>query len=393
MRVAVFTSDAQFEANARAAFATAGQVEVVVVALPRVDVLDGVTLVVVDLDTIDQSGLRVLEHSRERGADAMPIVAVTNAISEGATRRLLQLKVSDFLLKPVSPVDLLRACLRATQNGLNGAGNAAQIHTFLAAAGGVGVTTIAIQTALTVLRQSRSENSVCLIDLDFQHGACADYLDLEPRLDLGEIEPRPERLDRQLLEVMLSHHDSGLAVIAAPRRPAEMRSFDPNVVIRLLDLAASSFDNVIIDMPRTWFSWTDNVLAGSDNIFVITEMTVPGLRQVKQLLSVVGERLGDPGKCRVIVNRFHQSLLQPGLRRADLVKALGPTFAGTLPNNYALTREAIDRGVPLDDVKRGNNISTELKKIIQPSSGGADRGEKATGWRLFRSRHKEAAAR
>jgi hypothetical protein len=46
----------------------------------------------------------------------------------------------------------------------------------------------------------------------------ADYLDLEPRLNLGEIEPRPERLDRQLLEVMLSHHPSGLAVVAAPKR-------------------------------------------------------------------------------------------------------------------------------------------------------------------------------
>jgi pilus assembly protein CpaE len=49
----------------------------------------------------------------------------------------------------------------------------------------------------------RGSLSICLVDLDFQHGACADYLDLEPRLVLSEIEPRPERLDRQLLEVML----------------------------------------------------------------------------------------------------------------------------------------------------------------------------------------------
>ena len=88
---------------------------------------------------------------------------------------------------------------------------------------------------------ARGKTSTCLVDLDFQHGACADYLDLEPRLNLGEIEPRPERLDRQLLEVMLSHHPSGLAVIAAPNRPAEMRSFDPDVVTRLLDLVSSQF--------------------------------------------------------------------------------------------------------------------------------------------------------
>src|SRR5690606_22329507 len=153
----------------------------------------------------------------------------------------------------------------------------AEIFTFLPAAGGVGVTTLAIQTAMTLLNSGpRGSVKTCLVDLDFQHGACSDYLDLEPRLDLSEIEPRPERLDRQLLEVMLSQHASGLSVIAAPNRPAEMRSFDPNVVTRLLDLVASHFDYVVIDMPRTWFSWTDNVLTGSNRLFIVSEMTVPG---------------------------------------------------------------------------------------------------------------------
>ena len=63
---------------------------------------------------------------------------------------------------------------------------------------------------------------------------------------------------------MLSHHASGLAVIAAPNRPAEMRTFDPDVVTHLLDLVSSHFDYVVIDMPRTWFSWTDSVLLGSN---------------------------------------------------------------------------------------------------------------------------------
>src|SRR5207244_13640222 len=89
------------------------------------------------------------------------------------------------------------------------------------------------------------KRATCLVDLDFQHGACADYLDLEPRLNLNEIEPRPERLDRQLLEVMLSHHPSGLAVVAAPNRPAEMRSFDPDVVTRLLHMVSPNFDYVV----------------------------------------------------------------------------------------------------------------------------------------------------
>ena len=139
------------------------------------------------------------------------------------------------------------------------------------------MTTLAIQTAMLMLNSGgpRAKPSTCLVDLNFQHGTVADYLDLEPRLNLAEIEPRPDRLDRQLLEVMLSYHASGLAVVAAPNQPAEMRSFDPDVVTRLLDLVSTNFDYVVFDMPRTWFSWTDSVLLGSNKLYIVSETTVP----------------------------------------------------------------------------------------------------------------------
>src|SRR5690242_13871527 len=243
----------------------------------------------------------------------------------------------------------------------------AEIYTFLAAAGGAGVTTLAIQTALLLRNSSdKARPSTCLVDLDFQHGSCCDYLDLEPRLDLSEIEPRPERLDGQLLEVMLSHHSSGLAVIAAPNRPAEMRSFDPDLVTRLLDLVASNFNYVVIDMPRTWFSWTDSVLLGSNRLFIVSELTVPGLKHAKHLVSAIGERLGDAQRPQVIVNRFEQRMFGAGLRKSDVEQALGKDFIAAIPNNYSLVREAIDRGVPLDEVKHGNKITQELKRLIAP---------------------------
>jgi pilus assembly protein CpaE len=242
----------------------------------------------------------------------------------------------------------------------------AQIYTFIPAAGGVGVTTLAIQTALLLQGGKGSHASVCLVDLDFQHGAVADHLDIEPRLDLNEIEPRPERLDRQLLEVMLSRHSSGLSVIAAPSRPAEMRSFDPLVVTRLLDLVSANFNYVVIDMPRTWFSWTDDVLLGSNRLFVVSEMTVPCLKLAKNLLSAIGERLGEGCRPQVLVNRFEQRVFTPTLKLSDIEKALGAAFGGVIPNNYRVVREAIDRGVPLDEVKPGNNVIAALKKIVVP---------------------------
>jgi len=378
-RVVVVTSDAAFEQAARATFSASAQINLDVVkgALSNPDKInvDGATVLIADLDEGGDDELEALEHLVARAGILPPVVAVTSNFKEAVARRLMQMRVADLLVKPVPPLELVRTCARVAKESnktASGAeGSEAQIFTFLPAVGGAGVTTLAVQTAMLLLNSgARTKTSTCLVDLDFQHGACTDYLDIEPRLNLGEIEPRPERLDRQLLEVMLSHHHSGLAVVAAPNQPAEMRSFDPDVVTRLLDLVSSHFDYVVIDMPRTWFSWTDSVLLGSNKLFIVSETTVPALRHAKQLVDAIRERLGEGPHPQVIVNRFEQKLFSPGLRRRDIEQAIGDAFAGCVPNNYALVREAIDRGVPLDEVKPGNKITAHLKKLILPQGGG-----------------------
>ena len=120
-------------------------------------------------------------------------------------------------------------------------------------------------------------------------------------------------------------------MIAAPNRPAEMRTFDPGMVTRLLDLVSSNFDYVVIDMPRTWFSWTDNVLLGSNQLYIVSEMTVPSLRHAKGLVAAIRERLGDGPHPQVIVNRFEQKMFAPGLKKTDIEQALGEDFAATVP--------------------------------------------------------------
>jgi pilus assembly protein CpaE len=382
VKVIALTPEAAFEQSLRSVFGATARIDLTVVkgGIVEVDLEVGdAAVVIVDLVTSDEAELAGLHRLIGRIGRKPPVIVTMPAFNAEVARRLVQMRIADFLVKPVEPVDLVRACARVSQDQPEDDEiKEAEIYTFLPAAGGVGVTTIAIQTAMTLLNSGpRGSVKTCLVDLDFQHGACADYLDLEPRLDLSEIEPRPDRLDRQLLEVMLSHHATGLAVIAAPNRPAEMRSFDPMVVTRLLDLVASHFDYVVIDMPRTWFSWTDSVLTGSNRLFIVSEMTVPGLRHAKQLVAAIVERLSADPQPMVIVNRFEQNFFAAGLRRGDIQQALGPAFAGTLPNNYRLVREAIDRGIPLDEVKAGNNISVELKKLVLPSAR-KDAGAKGT---------------
>jgi pilus assembly protein CpaE len=372
-QIVVLTADSAFEEQTRAALGASQQVGLTVVP-GTIDLaadhlnLDQATVAVVDLDASDAEQMHGLERMMARIGSWPPVVVITQGFDAGVARTLLQLRVADFMVKPVAPTELVATCVRVAKSAVvNSDETESEIYTFLPAAGGAGVTTLAVQTAMALLNNApQGKSSTCLVDLDFQHGACADYLDIEPRLNLNEIEPRPERLDRQLLEVMLSHHPSGLAVIAAPNRPAEMRSFDPDVVTRLLDLVSTNFDYVVFDMPRTWFSWTDNVLLGSNKLFIVSEMTVPGLRHAKQLVEAIRERLGDGPRPQVIINRFEQKMFSSGLRKADIEQVLGDAFSCCIPNDYGLVREAIDRGVPLDEIRPGNKISIQIKKLVLP---------------------------
>ena len=384
-RVVVVTADAEFERAVRSTFGTSNAIALDLVAgriAAQADALalQDVTVVVVDLDAGRADEMAALAGLTARIGAWPPVIAVTQAFDESVARTLMQTRVADFLVKPVAPIDLVRACARVAR-GAPGADKPkeAQIYTYLPAVGGAGVTTLAVQSAMILLNSGgpRAKPSTCLVDLNFQHGTVADYLDLEPRLNLAEIEPRPDRLDRQLLEVMLSYHASGLAVVAAPNRPAEMRTFDPDVVTRLLDLVSSNFDYVVFDMPRTWFSWTDSVLLGSNKLYVVSETTVPGLRQAKQLVGAIRERLGDGPQPQVIINRFVQKMFSPSLRRSDIEQAIGDAFVACVPNDYGLVREAIDRGVPLEDVKKGNKITLQLKKLIVPQAQSAAAKETA----------------
>jgi pilus assembly protein CpaE len=382
-KIVVVTADQDFEDCVRTTFAAGGQVEFDVIPerLSHRDIdIKSAAVLIADLDNGDEIELKALERVVARVGHRTAIIAIAQSFDVSVARRLMQVQVSDLLIKPVQGIELVRTCARVAERRANPETTEAQIFTFLPAVGGAGVTTLAIQTAMLLLNNDkRHKSATCLVDLDFQHGACADYLDIEPRLNLNEIEPRPERLDRQLLEVMLSQHPSGLAVIAAPNRPAEMRSFDPDVVTRLLDLVSSHFDYVVFDMPRTWFSWTDSVLLGSNRLFVVSETTVPGLRQAKQLVDAIRERLGDGPKPQVIINRFVAKMFSSSLRRADIEQAIGDAFLACIPNDYALVREAIDRGVPLEEVKKGNKITLQLKKLIVPQAQSTAAKETAVG--------------
>lgn len=370
-RILLVSTDRAFVQDSRTAFGSSDLIEIVTVEKNITELRGEIQesscgAVIVDMDAARLDEIEALQRITRRLEGRAPIIVVTQEFNASAVRILVQLQVADFLVKPLTTADLVRACIRALQGPGREENTESQIYTFMPAAGGVGTTTLTLQTAFELHHSVTRGASTCVVDLNFQQGACAEYLDLEPRFDINEIENQPERLDRQLLDVMLSKHASGLCVLAAPTRPSEMRSFNTDVVVRMLDLVSAYFDNVVIDMPRTWFPWTETVLLGSNKLYIVSEMTVPCLRHTQRLIQAIYETAGKEVKPSVIVNRFEQRTFQNGIRQADVEEILGDHFVGGISNNYRLVREAVDRGVPLHEIDPKANVINDLKKIILP---------------------------
>ncbi len=362
--------DSELISLAKGAIPNTGEQQLAVIEKPIVELVNDARdieaeALIVDIDATRVEDFENLQKIKRMIGGSTAIIVISGSFSPAAARILIQLKVADFLVKPVQTSDLVRSCNNAMKVSMQETQVEPRFLSFMPACGGVGTTSMAIEAASILnYHGQKIGRTTCIVDLNFQHGACAEYLDLEPRFDISEIENAPERLDRQLLDVMLSKHETGLSVICAPNQPTEMRSFKGALLVRLLDLVSAYFDNVVIDLPRTWFPWTETVLSGSDQVYVVADMTVPSIRYSHRLVKAVEERLGKQSQPRVIVNRMDFRNNAAGLNAGDVSEALGDYFGGGVPNNYMLVRDAVDRGITLSEIEQDNNVTKALSKIV-----------------------------
>src|SRR5262249_57520221 len=121
------------------------------------DTLDatGATVVVVDIDASRADEMNGLARLMARIGTWPPVVAVTQTFDEHVARTMLQMRTADFLVKPVEPIDLVRARARGSKG--QGGGTTpteAQTFTFLPAGGGARSPSAAAQGARTLLHSA-----------------------------------------------------------------------------------------------------------------------------------------------------------------------------------------------------------------------------------------------
>jgi pilus assembly protein CpaE len=323
----------------------------------------GLSVFVYDLNASTEPHMREFERFMAQRPAHLPVIVLSPAVDDELLRWLLRLRVADWIKTPLSPGELIAACGRViTQTG--SARQEVKCITFTGARGGVGTTSIAVHAALLSARGKPASNSTCLVDLDLTAGACAEYLDLQPTWALDEILADPSRLDNHMLEIMTAAHPQGIGVLSARRRFGEGFAFAPEVITRTLDLASQRFQTLVVDLPRHAESWSDGVILGSSDVFVVTDFSVPGLKTARRMVNDIQNQYGGEVTPKVIVNRFSRSLFGTGLSASEVKELLGESLAGYVSAEDRLLREAIDRGIPTTDIKARNAFVSDIAKIV-----------------------------
>lgn len=326
-----------------------------------------------DVSLEDTADLEALGRFAQTHGASTAVIATSSAATLEGMRRLLRFGIQDFVPQPIVETDLmtaLEAALhRRQQLAPASARSSGRIVTILRACGGVGGTTIATQAGLALAQSAaKRQRRVALLDLDFQNGGCALALDLDPGVTIEAVLQAPERLDAAFLESSMVRHASGLEVLGAARRSLPFENMTPDVAESLLRCAAQDRSCVLVELPQTDCRWTATVLAASDLILVVAQLTVPALRHARRKLEALAETTATD--VAVLVNRYERRWWRNHVRLGEAEQALGRPIDFTVANDYALVSEALNTGKPLSELKRGARVS---RNIVQLANALQDR--------------------
>jgi pilus assembly protein CpaE len=275
-------------------------------------------------------------------------IVVGGDISASDYKRLIQSGNADWVADVGLPQEILDIVGRVgAPTKDNVALNSPVVVSFTPSAGGVGNSTLAIETAIHLVQdQPTKGGKVALIDLDFQSSHVCDYLDIAPKFQFEEIVASPDRLDDHLLSAFISHHSSGLDVLAASRSRFHARDLSVEALSALFDRMAQRYAFIIIDLPLSVHAWTLPLLAASKGILVTGLNTIPGLRQIEETMRALREEATINAELRAIINRCDFSFLGKVARADHVARILGEEKR-LYVRHSAVATECVNIGTPI----------------------------------------------
>jgi len=300
-------------------------------------------------------------------ATKTPLIAAAYDPPLAFVRSLIRAGAHDVVPLPLDMVDLETSLApiaeELARRERSGAARNAKVVSVIKSLGGVGATSMLGQLGVRFARkEAEAGREVCLIDLDVQFGDAAFQLGLQPKLSLSDLVEAGSRLDGDLVRSASTLHPSGLHVIAAPSEMMPLESLTSEQMLDIVEVAAREFGTILIDLPSNWTNWSLSLLARSDLILLVTQLSIPSLNRAKRQLELMRSQDLQDLDIRIVVNRLESRFVRT-IHLSDVVEGLGHDVSYTIANDHAVMRAAIDRGVPIDEIKRKTALGKDLDKL------------------------------
>ncbi len=292
--------------------------------------------------------IRMAEQGRR-----VPIIMLTSEADVGERVKGLRAGADDDIVKPFHPLELM-ARIKALLARGGGEDAAAQeqstlgrLCVFYGAKGGVGTTTIAINTAIALTRDLKRRTG--LIDANLQFGDMRVFLDLG--LDTASIvnaigEPD---LDSDLLHKLMVRHHTGIELLLAPPSPeaadivVERQRMHPEAFSNVLNLSRRLYDYTLVDMAKSIDDFNLQLFDEADVIFVVMTADLSCLKNVRLVLETMASLGYERSKVQLVLNR---SNAYTGINVNNAESALGRQIDYQIINEYRGAISALNSGEP-----------------------------------------------
>lgn len=277
-------------------------------------------------------------------------------------RELIRRGVSDYLIAPVSPVQMVRAVSSLFNEP--GAAPLGRLVAVVGAKGGVGASTLAHNVAWSFSRDLQTATVVA--DLDIAFGTAGLDFNQDPPQGIAEAIFAPDRLDANVVDRLLSKCSDRLSLLAAPAVLDRTCDLTETAFDQLFDLLRASVPCVVLDVPHVWNAWTRRILTGADDIVIVAAPELASLRNAKNLADLL--RAGRPNDRppRLVLNQVGLPK-RPEIAPADFAKAVGQDLAAVVPFDAQLFGTAANNGQMIAEVQPGAKpaeIFTDLARAI-----------------------------
>lgn len=299
-------------------------------------------VVVLDVMMPDMDGYEVTRRLRaDPQTHDLPILILTARSQSADYEAAMEAGADDHLAKPFNG-DELNAKIakvvkgRAARHSTSPTNATGRVAAVLGLRGGVGVTTLAVNLAGSLLRSGKR---VCLIDLSPAGGHISLQLRLRPANTWADL---PAAFDKNTLSQLFTTHDSGLSVLAAPPVPTR-KTLTGDQFQSVLNAIGNTFDEIVVDTAPVLDDATSLAITAAKQTLLVFTPEIGALQTTRYTLRALASLGVTDAKITLTLN--HVSA-EPGLPMAAVEKAIGRLPDLVVPFDKAQV-SALTQGVPL----------------------------------------------